>query len=81
MIEELETARRDDQSVAVRESRKNAAVTGSCVNYHVLLVCLFKLGEIITCLYTHGNYPVERGKIIMQKKENRINGAMCLSRW
>lgn len=30
---------------------------------------LFKMGEVTLCVYADGNFPVERGKLMMQEKE------------
>lgn len=49
------------------------------VLFTILFVCL-KLRETVASLYANGNYPVERGEMMIQKKEDGINGAMSLRR-
>lgn len=51
------------------------AVAGTMLTHSFVSV-----GETVACLYANGNYPAKRGEMMWQKKEDRINGAMSLSR-
>lgn len=69
-----EWGRANQQLQKFQRKVENGAVAGSCANYHYVAAVVLSWEKQLPV--TNGNNPMEEREMMVQKKEDRINGAM-----